>query len=116
LTDLKGSSMRWFFGALTRFLLVLVLIGIGCSTVSPDECWVNTSGGFGGSGTMPIGAGATATSGGDLLEPPREPLDHGEAPNPCVVASNPCDQKCLDGYEASAIACSKIENEAQRKT
>jgi hypothetical protein len=81
----KGSSMRLFFVSLTRFLLVLVLIGIGCSTVSPDECWPNTSGGLGGSEPIPIGAGVGATTGGDLLEPPREPLDNGAAQeNPCV--------------------------------
>jgi len=56
-----------------------------------------------------------ATS-GDYLDPPRGPLDYTEAPNPCIMPSSPCDDKCLDGYEASAIACGKIENEAQRKT
>ncbi len=95
---------------------VLVILGIACSTVSPDECWINTSGGFGGSGTIPIGAGVGATSGGDPLDPPRGPLDQGDAPNPCIMPSSPCDDKCLDGYEAAAIACGKIENEAQRKT
>ena len=36
------------------------MLMIACNTVSPDECWINTSGGFGGSGTFPIGAGVTA--------------------------------------------------------
>ena len=47
--------MRLFSGSLA--LLLVVMLGIGCNTVSADECWVNTSGGFGGSGTIPIGAG-----------------------------------------------------------
>ena len=55
-------------GSLALFLVVL--LGIGCNTVSPDECWVNTSGGFGGSGTIPIGAGVGATSSGDFDSPP----------------------------------------------
>ncbi|MEO7596082.1 MAG: hypothetical protein ABI134_33040, partial [Byssovorax sp.] len=79
-----------FFGSLPPLLLVLVLLVMGCSTVDADECFPNTSGGFGGSGTMPIGAGVGATTGGDRLEPPREPLDNGEAPyNPCVKSEAP---------------------------
>jgi hypothetical protein len=85
MTEPKGSSMRLFSGSLTRLLLVLMLLVMGCSTVDPDECWVNTSGGFGGSEPIPIGAGVGATSGGDFSEPPRGPLDNSEAPyNPCV--------------------------------
>jgi hypothetical protein len=63
---------------------LLLMLVIGCNTVDPSECWPNTSGGFGGSGTIPIGAGVGATS-GDFLGPPRGPLDHDETPNPCVV-------------------------------
>ena len=51
--------MRLFFGSMAASLLVM--LGSGCNTVSPDECWPNTSGGFGGSGTIPIGAGVGAT-------------------------------------------------------
>jgi hypothetical protein len=106
--------MRFIFGSIAAPLLVL--LGIACSTVSPDECWINTSGGFGGSGTIPIGAGVGATS-GDYLEPPRGPLDYGDAPNPCVMPQSPCDQKCLDAYEVAAIACGKIiKDDAQYKT
>ena len=64
--------------------LLLVVLAIGCTTVSPDECWVNTSGGFGGSGTIPIGAGVGATSSGDFDTPP----PNGETPNPCVTPSD----------------------------
>jgi hypothetical protein len=105
--------MRLIFGSIAAPLLGI--LWIGCNTVSPDECWINTSGGFGGSGTIPIGAGVGATS-GDHLDPPRGPLDNSDAPNPCIMPSNPCDQKCLDAYEVAAIACGKVENEAQRKT
>jgi hypothetical protein len=88
MTEPKGSSMRLFFGSLPPLLLVLVLLVMGCSTVSPDECFVNTSGGFGGSGTIPIGAGVGATS-GDYADPPRGPLDNGGAPyNPCVTPND----------------------------
>lgn len=114
MTDTKGFSMRFIFGALAA--LLLGILWIGCNTVSPDECWLNTSGGFGGSGTIPIGAGVGVTSGGDYLEPPRGPLDSSEAPNPCIMPSNPCDQKCLDAYEVAALTCGQSGNEAQRKT
>jgi hypothetical protein len=86
---------------------------MGCNTVSPDECWLKTSDGIGGSGTLPIGAGVGATTGGDPLEPPRDPLDNkgDDAPNPCIMPSNPCDQKCLDAYEVAALTCGKIIND-----
>jgi hypothetical protein len=89
MTGQKGSSMRLLSGSLPPLLLVLVLLVMGCNTVSPDECWVNTSGGFGGSGPIPIGAGVGATS-GDYADPPRGPLDNGGAPyNPCVDPETP---------------------------
>ena len=108
--------MRFIFGSIAA--LLLGILWMGCNTVSPDECWLNTSGGFGGSGTIPIGAGVGATTGGDPLEPPRSPLDNkGDAPNPCIMPSNPCDQKCLDAYEVAALACGKIiKDDAQYKT
>ena len=90
MTEPKGSSMRLFSGSLPRFLLVLVLLVMGCNTVSPDECWYNTTGGLGGSEPIPIGAGVGATTGGDFSEPPRGPLDKGEDPyNPCVTPETP---------------------------
>jgi len=106
--------MRLIFGSIAA--LPLGILWIGCNTVCPDECWLNTSGGFGGSGTIPIGAGVGATS-GDYADPSRGPLDYRdrEAPNPCIMPATPCDQKCLDGYEVSAIACGTTEDEAQRK-
>jgi hypothetical protein len=59
--------MRLFHAAVAPFLIGRLVLG--CNTVSPDECWVNTSGGFGGGGTIPIGAGVGATS-GDFPSPP----------------------------------------------
>ncbi len=88
----------------------------GHSTVDPSECWPNTSGGFGGSGTIPIGAGVGATSGDFFAPPPRGPLDYGGDANPCVVKESPCNEKCLADSEAAAIECSKLGSEAQRKT
>ena len=49
--------MRLLFCSIAS--LLLVLLAFGCNTVSPDECWVNTSGGLGGSEPIPIwGLGA----------------------------------------------------------
>jgi hypothetical protein len=59
------------------------MLAIGCLTVSPDECWPNTSGGLGGSRPIPIGAGVGATSGGDSDGP------SGGTPNPCTAAPAP---------------------------
>lgn len=78
--------MRLLAGLSAAALLALLVNG--CTTVSPDECWINTSGGFGGSGTIPIGAGVGATS-GDFLTPPRRPLDSGGEPNPLHHAGDP---------------------------
>jgi hypothetical protein len=113
MTEPKGFSMRLFFGSLTPSLLLLVLLVMGCSTVSPDECWPNTSGGFGGSGTIPIGAGVGATSGGDFLDPPRGPLHNGGAPyNPCVTSETPPPQSTCEvpdsaGEGATSWSCSE---------
>ena len=66
------------------------MLASGCLTVSPDECWVNTSGGLGGEEPIPIGAGVGATTGGDYDEPPRGPLDKGGEPyNPCTAPKTP---------------------------
>ena len=70
--------MRLSFGSISAS--TLVMLSIGCNTVDPSECWPNTSGGFGGSGTIPIGAGVGATSSGDYDSPPDE-----GTPNPCVT-------------------------------
>jgi hypothetical protein len=71
--------MRLFSGSIAASLLVM--LGISCNTVDPSECWPNTSGGFGGAGTIPIGAGVGATT-GDYDSPP-----NGGTPNPCVTPS-----------------------------
>ena len=106
--------MRLYFCSMAASLLVM--LGSGCNTVSPDECWPNTSGGFGGSGTIPIGAGVGATS-GDFLDPPRGPLDYDdEAPNPCVTPSSPDEGselgtyiRCLGlGPTACTVQCNAI--------
>jgi hypothetical protein len=106
--------MRLFSCAVTVPLLAMLVNG--CNTVSPDECWLNTSGGFGGSGTIPIGAGVGATSGDFLDPPPLRPLDYSEEPNPCIMPPTPCHAKCLAAYEVAGIACGKIKDEAQRTT
>ena len=62
---------------------VPAMLAIGCLTVDADECWVNTSGGLGGSKPIPIGAGVGATSGGNSDSP------NGGTSNPCTAPSSP---------------------------
>ena len=74
------------------------MLAFGCLTVDADKCWPNTSGGLGGSGTIPIGAGVGAAT-GDYADPPRGPLDNGPPPdNPCTAPSPPSGPG--DGAEA----------------
>src|SRR4051794_22701932 len=77
--------MRSLFGSIVLLPAMLV---IGCTWVDPDQCWPNTSGGLGGGGPIPIGAGVGATSGDFLSPPPEHPLSPppSETPNPCVEA------------------------------
>jgi hypothetical protein len=96
--------------------LALMTFVIGCNTVDPSECWPNTSGGFGGSGTIPIGAGVGVTSGDFLSPPPKHPLDNSGTPNPCIQPQSSCNEKCLADYEAAAIVCGKIADATERKT
>src|SRR4051812_43237138 len=80
--------MRLLFGSIAPLLLGMLVLG--CNTVDPSECWPNTSGGLGGGGTIPIGAGVGATTSGDFLSPPPgRPLDHSGTPNPCVTPESP---------------------------
>jgi hypothetical protein len=105
--------MRLFSGRIAVSMAVMLVSG--CNTVDPSECWPNTSGGFGGSGSIPIGAAVGATSGDYLSPPPRRPLDYGGEPNPCIVKQSPCNEKCIASSEAAALECGKLEDEAQRK-
>jgi hypothetical protein len=79
--------MRLMFGSLTS---VIAMLMIGCNAVDPGDCWPNTSGGLGGGGPLPIGAGVGATTTGDYYAdaPPAEPLDYGGTPNPCMAGGN----------------------------
>ncbi|MRG97218.1 hypothetical protein [Polyangium spumosum] len=75
--------MRTLFRSIASLLVMVVA---GCNTVDPDECWVNTSGGFEDEQPIPIGSGVGATTGGDFLTPPGgEPLAAEATENPCVA-------------------------------
>ena len=95
-------------------VLLPAMLAVGCLTVSADECWVNTSGGLGGSETIPIGAGVGATSsGGDFLDPPRGPLDNSKATeNPCTAEApekpspqSACQAPTPSGEGATSWSC-----------
>jgi hypothetical protein len=95
--------------------LAPVALVVACNTVSPEDCWLNTSGGLGGGGPIPIGAGVGATSSGDFSSPPEGPLDVGGLPNPCIEPGSPCEEKCLTQYESRAAGCAGIADAAPRK-
>jgi hypothetical protein len=68
-------------------LLAVVMLAVACDTVDPGDCWPNTSGGLGGSGTIPIGAGVGVGS-GDFASPRFGPLGYGAPANPCVTGGD----------------------------
>jgi hypothetical protein len=103
--------VRWFLGSLAA--LGWVVLGVACNTVDPSECWPNTSGGFGGGGTIPIGS--EGASSGDFPSPPPGPLDYGSAANPCIATQSPCKAMCQSNYEAASAECAKIQDDGQRK-
>jgi hypothetical protein len=105
--------MRLFCGGSTALTLAVLLAA--CNTVDAGDCWPNTSGGFGGSGSIPIGAGVGVSS-GDFGTPPRRPLDLGGGANPCVITPTGCDGQCLATYEAAAAECGVIEDAEERKS
>jgi hypothetical protein len=74
-----------------------VVLGVACNTVSPEDCWLNTSGGLGGAEPIPLGVGAGVA-------------------NPCVEPLTGCGQGCESDYTAAALQCGKIADNAQRKT
>src|SRR5262245_38510875 len=90
--------MRLLFGSIAALLLGRLVLG--CTWVDADECWPNTSGGFGG-GAIPIGAGVGATTSGDFISPPRGPLASGGTPNPCVAPESPPQSTCQGGNPAA---------------
>src|SRR4051794_10942723 len=103
--------------------LSLVVLVIACNTVDADQCWPNTSGGFGGSETLPIGAAVGAGS-GDFASPPAGGLlDYGGDANPCIFTcvddceweKKDCDKQCRkipENKKREREACwSKCENE-----
>jgi hypothetical protein len=94
--------MRLLFGSLAALPMMLV---IGCTWVDPGECWPNTSGGFGGGGTIPIGAGVGATGSGDYItEPPKDPLDNSGTPNPCMASESQPQSTCQGEQPAADAA------------
>jgi hypothetical protein len=98
--------MRSLFHSIAVLLVTLML---GCTWVDPDECWVNTSGGFGGGGTIPTGPVGSSGSGDFLSEPPKGPLDNGGTPNPCMASASPsqstCQEPTLPGDGAAFVSC-----------
>jgi hypothetical protein len=101
-----ASSARWLVA------LVPVVLIVACNTVDPDQCWPNTTGGFGGAGTIPIGG---AVSSGDFPTPAHHPLTSSDLPNPCLEPGSACEEKCLTDYESRAVGCAGFADAVQRK-
>jgi hypothetical protein len=84
------------------WLFALMIVILGCSEIEPGSCYPNTSGGAGGGGTMPIGAGvgATTTTGTYGADPPKGPLDTGNGGGDTYsycIEDNPCMSRCPTG-------------------
>jgi hypothetical protein len=109
--------------ACSTALLAVVTIMVACTTVDPSECWPNTSGGFGGAGTIPIGAGVGVSS-GDFASPRWGPLGFGAPPNPCVTMGGDTNQPApspppppmpsspLDGLDPTTLALADLKASA----
>jgi hypothetical protein len=69
-------------------LLAAGTLAVACNTADPSECFPNTGDGFGGSGTIPIGAGVGVSSSGDLFSPPRFGSLGNPPANPCVTGGS----------------------------
>jgi hypothetical protein len=89
-----------------------VVLIVACNTVDPDQCWLNTTGGFGGAAPIPIGGGSSS---GDFPAPAHHPLDASDLPNPCIEPGSPCEEKCLTDYESRAAGCAGFADAAPRK-
>jgi hypothetical protein len=80
------------------WLFMFVTVLLGCSEVVPGSCYENPTGGAGGEGSMPIGAGVGATTSGDYAEPPKGPLEHGDGDTySFCIEDNPCVSRCPTG-------------------
>jgi hypothetical protein len=66
-------------------LLAAGTLVVACDTADPSQCFPNTGNGFGGSATIPIGAGVGVGAGNMGISPPRIPLGYTDANNPCVT-------------------------------
>jgi len=94
--------------------VTLVVVAVACNTFDPDSCFPNTSGGYGGSETIPIGAAVGASS-GDFATPGEGPLDDVGNANPCIEPQSPCNQRCESTYTVLSIECGKIADADQRR-
>jgi hypothetical protein len=56
-----------------------------------------------------------AASGTLILSAPLYLSHAGEIPVPTIVPGTPCEEKCNADYEADAIVCGKVADEAERK-
>jgi hypothetical protein len=91
-----------FLSLSSAALPAVVMLMVACDTVDPGDCYPNTSGGFGGSGTIPIGAGVGVGS-GDFASPRFGPLGIGGPANPCVTMDgNPAPAKGTSGASSGA--------------
>jgi len=98
------------------FVCACVMVALGCSEIVPGTCYENPAGGAGGGGSIPTtSVGATSGTGDFPADPEKEPQDSADPPAGCVMPPGPCEAKCVKDYDAAAIKCGKIEDDAQRR-
>ena len=91
-----------------QWLFASIAIGGGCNEVVSGTCHENPTGGAGGTGSIPIGAGVGASVTGDYaIDSPDEPMDAPNPPPGCAMwpgtAYINCRARGLD-----AAACSEV--------
>jgi hypothetical protein len=104
------------------FGAAITLGEIAACNYTVGECYYLGEGGGSGSEAVTAGGGVIIPTGpsgaggfGDA--PPKQPQDATNPPPPdCnIVEDTPCNEDCLKDYDAAALKCGQIENEAQRR-
>jgi hypothetical protein len=105
-------------------LIAIITVGFAACNYTEGECWYYGEGSENAGASVGVGPGGgvivptgPAGVGGFGDTPPKQPQDATNSDPPIcnIVSLSPCHDKCDKEYEVRAIACGKIQDEAQRR-